>query len=108
MPRWGERSRRNYFATIDAARTRTDLVTLLHALGVPHVGRGTAEILATELGCIAAVQAATLERLEQLPNVGSKTALAVHTWFRSNGGVSPVTKVSAFSNDKKLRPSLQF
>lgn len=71
-------------AAIAESRTRP-LASFVTGLGLPHTGRRTAERLALHFGSLAALQAASPEDLEQVPDVGPLTAAAVHAALQTEG-----------------------
>lgn len=60
---------------------RCTLEAFLHAIGIPNIGRKTARDLASAFGTLAAVQAATLEQLTAIPDVGDVVAQSVVEFF---------------------------
>lgn len=74
---FGERSAQNLVAAIARSKTQP-LERLLVALGLPHVGARTAQLLARAFGSLEALQAADTADLAALPEVGETTARAVH------------------------------
>jgi DNA ligase (NAD+) len=65
---------------IQSAR-RARLDRFLYALGIRHVGRRIARLLATELGSLRAVRDAGAEDLERIPEVGAEIARSVAEFF---------------------------
>jgi DNA ligase (NAD+) len=66
---------------IQASRDRP-LAALLFALGIRHVGRTVAEILARHFGSLEALGRASSEEVEQVPGVGPTIAMAVSEFFQ--------------------------
>ncbi len=65
--------------TEQLARSKTQaLARFIFALGLPHVGARTAQLLADAFGSVTALQAASTETLANLHDVGETTAEAVH------------------------------
>ncbi|MDP9226133.1 MAG: NAD-dependent DNA ligase LigA [Actinomycetota bacterium] len=77
---WGEKSIANLMTAIDGSRRRP-LVSLLRALGIPHVGYSAAEVIAAEVGSLERLQAMTADDLEQLPGVGRIIAESIAAFF---------------------------
>jgi DNA ligase (NAD+) len=77
-------ARKSAEALCDAiARSRlARLDRFLHALGIPEVGRRTAQLLAAELGSLEALERARPEELERIPGVGPEVGRAVVRFFR--------------------------
>ncbi|MEZ4412194.1 MAG: NAD-dependent DNA ligase LigA [Gemmatimonadales bacterium] len=59
------------------------LSTLLFGLGIHHVGKTVAVLLARRFATMAALRDATLEELNAVPGVGPIIAEAVHRYFRT-------------------------
>lgn len=65
------------------ARSRSPrLDRFLYALGIPQVGRRTAQILADELGGLEVLERARSEQLQDISGIGREVALAVARFFR--------------------------
>ncbi len=80
LERMGEKSTTNLLAALEESKARS-LSRVLFGLGIRHVGRHTAEILATHFGDVDALKAATVEELENLHEVGSIVAESVRDFF---------------------------
>lgn len=80
LPRFEETSAKNLVAAIDASRTRS-LDRFLYALGIRHVGRVTAQDLASHYGSLEPLAKADVEELESLANIGPEVAAAIATYF---------------------------
>ncbi len=59
------------------------LSTLLFGLGIHHVGKTVAVLLARRFGTMAALRDATVEAMNAVPGVGPIIAEAVHRFFRT-------------------------
>ncbi|MCP1674604.1 DNA ligase (NAD+) [Natronocella acetinitrilica] len=82
LPGQGERSAAKAIASIERAR-HTTLPRLLQSFGVRHVGRTTSKALARHFGSLAAIEAASIEALCEIEDIGPRTASAVHDFVRS-------------------------
>ncbi|MFM2289064.1 MAG: aromatic ring-opening dioxygenase LigA [Pseudomonadota bacterium] len=80
LDRMGEKSAARVVAALDKAR-HTTLPRLLHALGIPDVGEATAAALAAHFGTLEALQSASAEQVQEVPDVGPVIAASVHGWF---------------------------
>jgi len=105
LPRMGETSAGNALDQIDASRT-LPLHRLLFALGIRHVGERAAKVLAAAFGSMAAMAAADVGALEELDEIGPKTATEVVLFFSraenleliaklAGAGVDPVEQVAS-------------
>lgn len=77
---FGKKSARKLHDAI-AASTSPRLDRFLLALGIRHVGRRTARLLAGEFGSLDAVRNATPERVAAIEGVGDEVAAAVTDFF---------------------------
>lgn len=64
-----------------AASRKQPLSTLLFALGIRHVGKNVAILLARQFGTLDALAEADLEAVNAVPGVGPTIAAAVVGWF---------------------------
>lgn len=80
MERLGETSARNLIDALERSKDRP-LDRVLMALGIPTVGESTARDLARFFGSIEALMEASVERLDEVPNVALTTATAIHGFF---------------------------
>jgi len=85
LERMGERSVENLLAQIEASKSRP-LSRLIAALNIRHVGTRAAEILAEEFGTMDALANASVERLQQIEEIGPVMAEAIHAFFASPRG----------------------
>lgn len=58
-----------------------DVSKLIFALGIRQVGAKTAKVLASHFGSLDALMNASVEELQQIPDVGEITAGFIHDWF---------------------------
>ena len=80
LERMGEKSATNLIDEIERSRDRP-LSRLLFGLGIRHVGARAARLLASRVGSIDALATADPEQLEELDEIGPKTAHAVTRFF---------------------------
>ena len=84
LERMAEKSASNLLAQIAASRER-DLPQLVFGLGIRHVGERTAAILARSFRSLERLGAATIEELDEIPEIGLTVAESVHDWFADEG-----------------------
>ena len=80
LDRVGKKSAANLVAQIEASLS-TDLWRLLFGLGIRHVGERGARALAEAFGSLDALAAASVEAIEEVPDVGPVMAESVHTFL---------------------------
>ena len=97
-----EKSALNIYSSIQESKTRP-LNRLVTALGIRHVGKETADILAGEFPSFEALKSATLEELSQVDGIGDIIAKSIYEFFHNekniklldeliNLGINPVVK----------------
>ena len=103
-----EKSAMNIYSSIQGSKTRP-LNRLLTGLGIRHVGKETADILAGEFSSIEALKTATLEQLSAVEGIGEIIAQSIYDYFHDENnlkllcelselGINPVEKASAKSD----------
>ncbi|HEU5359636.1 MAG TPA: NAD-dependent DNA ligase LigA [Candidatus Deferrimicrobiaceae bacterium] len=85
MERLGEKSADNLVGAIERSRTPT-LSRFVYGLGIKHVGRHTAEVLARHFGSLDAIRAADRETLMEVHEIGPEVAQSVSAFFASEEG----------------------
>ena len=80
LDRFAEQSARQLVAAIAAAKTRP-LSSLLFGIGVRHVGKNVAQLLARNFHTLDALAAATVAEIEAVPGIGRVIAEAVAEFF---------------------------
>jgi DNA ligase (NAD+) len=94
LERMGEKSAANLLEQIDASRDRP-LHRLIFALGIRHVGERSARILASTFDSLNSLAAADSDELEDLTEIGPKTAHAVGRFFRLESNLALVDRLKA-------------
>ncbi len=82
LERFAEQSGSQLVAAIQASKSRP-LAVLLFGLGVRHVGKTVAQILARRFGSMEALASATRQEIEAVPGVGPIIAEAVEEYFHT-------------------------
>src|SRR6266511_1017998 len=79
---------------IETSKSR-DLSNLLYALGLRHVGERTASILSQHFGSLERLSTATLEELDEIPEIGQTVAESVRDWFDDEGNLALCKRLEA-------------
>ena len=87
-----KKSASNLLAQIEASKQR-ELSNLIYALGLRHVGDRTAATLARHFGSLEALSKATVEELDDVPEIGLTVAQSVRDWFDDPGNMRTVPSV---------------
>jgi DNA ligase (NAD+) len=83
---------RNVFAQIETSRTN-DLARLVYALGIRHVGEKAASTLARYFRTMESLMAATVEQLQNTPEIGPVLAASVRSFADEPRNQALVTKL---------------
>ncbi len=86
LERMATKSASNLLAQIEASKER-DLPNLIYALGLRHVGDRTATTLARQFGSLEKLSKATVEELDDVPEIGLTVAESVRDWFDDEGNL---------------------
>ena len=78
--RFGEKNAAKVVEQIERSRAN-DLWRLIYGLGIRHVGERGAQVLAQAFGSVDALCAATVEQLQETPEIGPVLAASVRSWL---------------------------
>ena len=81
LERMAEKSAANVIAAIDRSKDTT-LARFIHGLGIRNVGEVTGKDLARHFGTLDALMDASLEQLQEAPDVGPIVAQSIESFFR--------------------------
>jgi len=84
----------NLLAAIAQSR-RQPLWRVITALEIPQVGAQNSKLLAREFGSLAAIGAATTERLQEIHGIGPKMAEAIVSWFAADENQALLERLAA-------------
>jgi len=88
LERMGERLAQNMLDAI-AGSKKTTLPRFINALGISNVGTATAAAYAAHFGSLAALQSASLEELQETPDVGPAVAESTRKYFDEGNRIVP-------------------
>ena len=94
LDRFAEQSAQQLVAAIEASKARP-LSSLLFGLGIRHVGKTVAQLLARRFGTMAALLKATPEQVNDVPGVGGAIAEAVVAFFAEPRNVELIGRLRA-------------
>ncbi len=80
LERMGEKSAANLAGSLDRSK-QTTLARFLYALGIRDVGESTAESLASHFRTLEAIRDASVEEIEEVPDIGPVTAAHIHAFM---------------------------
>jgi DNA ligase (NAD+) len=93
LPSFEETKANNLLEGIRAARTVT-LDRLLVGLSIPHIGGETAYLLATELGTLSKIKAASAQTLSRISGIGPTIGEAVAEWFADKRNLAMLDRLT--------------
>src|SRR6185503_11750499 len=94
LERMAQKSASNLLAQIEASKQR-DLANLIYALGLRHVGDRTATTLARQFGSLEALSKASVQELDDVPEIGLTVAQSVRDWFDDEGNIALCERLQA-------------
>jgi DNA ligase (NAD+) len=94
LDRMAEKSATNLLLSIEQSKATT-LPRFLFGLGIRHVGEATAKAFAAHFGNLNAIQNASLEDLQQVPDVGPVVAKSLKLFFESADNCRIVSQLQA-------------
>lgn len=90
----GEKSAGKIIEQIEASKTR-GLQRLLYGIDIRHVGERYAKILANQFRSIERLAEASVEELDDIPEIGLSVAESVHEWMRDPKNVELVARLKS-------------
>ena len=94
LERMAEKSAANILAAIEKSKTTT-LARFIFALGIRNVGEATAKDLARHFGNLDAVMTASIERLQQVPDIGPIVAASIARFFAEAHNIEVIEQLRA-------------
>lgn len=94
LERMAKKSASNLLSQIEASKSR-ELSNLIYALGMRHVGERTAGILARHFRSLERLSQASVEELDEIPEIGLTVAQSVRDWFDDAGNRALCDRLAA-------------
>jgi DNA ligase (NAD+) len=92
LERMGKKSAEKVLEQLENSKTR-GLQRLLYGLDIRHVGERYAKILANQYRTIENLQQATVEELDDIPEIGLAVAESVYNWFRTDANLQVIERL---------------
>ncbi len=92
LERMGEKSAANLIEALEKSK-HTSLPRFLFALGIREVGEATAQSLANYFATLEAIETASLEQLQDVPDVGPVVAAHILAFFQQPHNIEVVEKL---------------
>jgi DNA ligase (NAD+) len=87
-----EKSAQNLFDSIEKSK-KQDLSRLIYSLGIRHVGKYAAQLLAAKYNSIDELAKASSEELKEIYGLGEKSADAIATFFATDENIQLINKL---------------
>lgn len=84
LERMGQKSAQNLINELNAKKVRVPMERFLHALGIRHVGKGTAQLLVDHLQSWERLEQASAEELTEIKGIGPQIAESVVQYFNAD------------------------
>lgn len=91
LERFGEKSAQNTVNAINSKK-KVPLNKFIYSLGIEHVGEETAFAVARRFKKIDNIQKASLEELQNIPDVGPVVAESIYDWFEKSYNLKLIDK----------------
>ncbi len=88
----GEIAAKKLIGAIEESKSR-DVSRLIYALGIRQVGAKTGKVLASSFGSLDMLMSATVEQLQEIPDIGEVTAASIADWFRQPQSLNMIEKL---------------
>ena len=100
-----EKSASNIYMSIQESKTRP-LNRLLTALGIRHVGKETADILAGEFPSLEDLKNASIEQLSQVEGIGEIIAQSIYEYFHDENNLKLIDELKSLgiNPSEKAKP----
>ena len=87
-----EKSAQNLLDSIEKSK-KQDLSRLIYGLGIRHVGKYAAQLLASKYNSLDKLSKASIEELEEINGLGDKSAEAIVTFFVTEENIKLIEKL---------------
>ncbi|KXA95316.1 hypothetical protein AKJ36_01045, partial [candidate division MSBL1 archaeon SCGC-AAA259I07] len=91
LEKFGEKSADNLLGQIEESR-ETDLASFIYALGIRHVGRERARLLAENFS-LQELENAEKEELEQIEDLGPEVSASIYSFFRNENNIQTLNRL---------------
>jgi DNA ligase (NAD+) len=105
LERMAEKSARNLVDAVAASKDRATLPRVVYGLGIRHVGRATADVLAARFGSLDGLADAGEDDLLAVEDVGPEVAGSIADWFENEKNRDLLRKLNDHGIDPKMEQS---
>jgi DNA ligase (NAD+) len=103
LERMGQKSAAKVMLQIDKSRTN-ELWRLIYGLGIRHVGERASQVLARAFGSMEALCVATIEQLQDTPEIGPVLAASVRSWLDESRNRELIERLRAAGLNMEVPP----
>ncbi len=104
LDRMGKKSAENVLIQIENSKSR-GLQRLLFGLDIRHVGEGYAKRIARQFRNIENLKSATVEQLDDIPDIGLSVAESVCKWFQTEENLRIIERLKDFGVKLEIEES---
>jgi len=104
LDRFGDKSAKNLINSINKSK-ETTLGRFIYALGIRGVGEATAKDIAKEFGTISNIKAQTIDKLEDVDDIGPTVSKFIFDFFNDNNSNILIDKL--ITNGIKLKSEVK-
>jgi len=94
LDKMGDKSAENIISAIEGSKKKT-LSNLLFALGIRHIGKRAAQIIAKHFKTLDAVMAASEEEISSVNEIGEKMAQSLKAYFADENALINLEKITS-------------
>jgi DNA ligase (NAD+) len=94
LDRMAEKSAQNILDALNQSK-KTTLARFIYALGIRNIGEATAKDLARHFGSLSAIEAASIEELQQVPDIGPIVAESMINFFAESHNIETIAQLIA-------------
>jgi len=102
LERMAEKSAANLIDAIAGSKESATLPRVVYGLGIRHVGRATADVLAARFGCLDDLAGADQDALLAVEDVGPEVAGSIADWFDNEKNGALLRKLKACGIDPTM------
>jgi len=102
LDRMAEKSARNLIEAIEGSKARATLPRVIYGLGIRHVGRAMADVLAARFGSLDDLAAADESTLLAVQDVGPEVAGSIADWFGNRRNAKLLAKLKGCGIDPTM------
>lgn len=92
---WGEKKVSTLLLNIENTKSKCTLGDLIYALGIPNVGKETANVLASHFGSLQKLKNSKEEDFTNIDDIGTITSQSIVDFFKDEDNVTLIDKIES-------------